>query len=293
MVNAEDAARALTKACAIAGLHCDGFSLLRTSENSLFILPNGVVARVTRTGQGAVAQKEVNVARWLRSVAFPVVEIVDIDQPVIADGRAVTFWKQLPPHRSGTAADVSQLLKRLHVLPVPPTLELPKLNPFTRLMERVQDSTVLSEAGSAWLKARIEELETRWLDLPTGRPWSAVHGDAWGSNFVVTADHVVMLDLERFAFGPPEWDLAAIAVDHETFGSVSAEEWQAVCDGYGLDVISWPGYKTLRDIRELRKVTFAFQIAEDWPGALTQASYRLACIQGERGSRPWNWVGVV
>lgn len=37
-----------------------------------------------------------------------------------------------------------------------------------------------------------------------------------------------MLDLERFAYGPPEWDLAAVAVDFETFAAISAVEWRAV-----------------------------------------------------------------
>lgn len=140
---------------------------------------------------------------------------------------------------------------------------------------------------------RVNGLADMWQQIPAGLPWCAVHGDAWGSNFVAIEDQVVMLDLERFAYGPPEWDLTAIAVDYETFSAMSDTEWLAVCKSYGYDVTNWSGYQILRDIRELRKVTFAFQTAENVPEALSQALFRLSCIRGEQGPRPWNWVGVV
>jgi len=101
-----------------------------------------------------------------------------------------------------------------------------------------------------------------------------------------------MLDLERFALGPPEWDLVAIAVDHFTFGSISATEWTNVCQHYGYDVTTWPGYAVLRDIRELRKVTFAAQMAVRDPRLQDQARFRLACLRGHRGPRPWHWRPV-
>lgn len=58
------------------------------------------------------------------------------------------------------------------------------------------------------------------------------------------------------------------------------------------DITTWDGFDTLRDIRELRKVTFAWQMAAERPDLAGQASYRLRCIQGKHGPRPWGWVGV-
>ena len=77
--------------------------------------------------------------------------------------------------------------------------------------------------------------------------------------------------LERFAFGPPEWDLTSIAVDYTTFGELTIEEWQGFCNRYGYDVTAWSGFEVLRDARELRKVTFALQLANERPELAEQA----------------------
>jgi aminoglycoside phosphotransferase (APT) family kinase protein len=128
--------------------------------------------------------------------------------------------------------------------------------------------------------------------LPPGLPWCAIHGDAWGGNVAVTEAGPVLLDLERFAFGPPEWDLTGVAVSYTTFGSVSTDEWAKFCQRYGHDVTTWDGFEAFRDIRELRKVTFAVQMAEQRQDIAEQAQYRIACMRGERGPRPWGWTGV-
>jgi len=285
---------ALRAACTEAGVDSAGATLLRASENTLYRLPGHVVARVTRKGQQQAAAKEVAVSRWLDSIGFPVVQLAPgVDQPVKVDGRAVTFWVELPAHVFGSPVEVGRTLRRLHDLPVPTDLALPRLNPLVRLAERIAEARLLSDADRGWLRARLDELIAAWSSLPAGLPWCAVHGDAWGGNIVRTDVGVVVLDLERFAFGPPEWDLTAMAVDWESFAAMTDEDWRAVCDGYGVDVTTWAGYDTMRAIRELRKVTFAWQIADADPTQAEQARYRLSCIQGRGGPRPWNWVAVV
>lgn len=129
----------------------------------------------------------------------------------------------------------------------------------------------------AWLLDRLADLEAGYAAIPAGRPWCAVHGDAWSGNIAGTAAGPVLLDLERFAYGPPEWDLASIAVSFTTFGSLSAEQWQDFSDRYGYDVLAWEGFELLRDIRELRKVTFAWQLAETSAAIAEHARHRLAC----------------
>ncbi|GAA3298376.1 aminoglycoside phosphotransferase family protein [Dactylosporangium vinaceum] len=291
---ADSAARsALDAAGAIAGVDTVGATLIRASENVLYRLAGGVVARVARPGQEDAAAKEVAVSRWLTSIRFPVVELVPgVDEPVVVEQRAVTFWRELPPHRPGTPAQVGATLRQLHGLAMPPDLQLPTLDPLVRLDSRIRAARLLDSDDRRWLWEHLDELADAWAALPSGLPWCAVHGDAWGGNIVATDSGVVVLDLERFAYGPPEWDLTAIAVDFENFGDMSAQQWRDVCDGYGLDVTTWAGYETLRAIRELRKVTFAFQIADADPHAEPQARYRLACVQGQAGPRPWHWKGV-
>jgi aminoglycoside phosphotransferase (APT) family kinase protein len=287
-----DAAAVLADACRAVGLDAASAELIRAAENTLYRLPGGVVARVTRKGQLAAAAKEVRVSRWLTTLGVPVVEALsEVQQPVEVGGRAVTFWRELPPHRRGTVLELAELLRQLHGLPAP-DFELPSLAPFVRLKERIEETAWLAEADRHWLLAHLAELKVRYAALPPGLPWCAVHGDAWGGNVAATADGPVLLDLERFAYGPPEWDLASIAVNHVTFGYVSAEEWAGFCQHYGHDVTTWAGFEVLRDIRELRKVTFAAQMAEQRQDIAEQAAYRLACIRGERGMRPWGWTGV-
>lgn len=76
------------------------------------------------------------------------------------------------------------------------------------------------------------------------------------------------------------------------FGDLPEHEWKAFSVRYGSDVTEWEGYEILRDARELRKVTFAAQLASERDEYREQAAYRLACVKGECGPRPWGWVGV-
>jgi aminoglycoside phosphotransferase (APT) family kinase protein len=282
----------LRTACARVGMESAGHQLIRASENTIVRLPGGVVARISRTGQLAAAAKEVAVSRWLVACGVPVVEVVpDVEQPVAVDGRAVTFWKELPPHRYSTVAELAMVLRHLHSLPSP-GFDLPPVEPFVRQRERIAESALLSTADRDWLLGHLSELEERFAALPAGLPWCAVHGDVWAGNVVVADGRPILLDLERFATGPPEWDLTSIAVDYTTFGDLPAEDWAAFVAAYGRDVTAWAGFETLRDARELRKVTFALQMAGQRPELAREAAHRLRCIQGRYGARPWGWTGV-
>ncbi|MEV6526578.1 aminoglycoside phosphotransferase family protein [Longispora sp. NPDC051575] len=275
-------------ACARVGLPVDGVVLLRAGENELYRVRPGVVARVSRPGLFAVAVKEVAVSRWLTDQRLPVVE--SLADPVEVADRAVTFWRELPAHDYGTTEQVAGVLRQLHTLPAPTWL--PALDPLTGLRDRLQQATTLAAPDRRWLLDHVDRLTTAYADLPAGLPDGPLHGDAWAGNIVSTAAGPVILDLERFAVGPPEWDLVSTAVDHFSFGAVDARAWRTFCDSYGLDVTASPRFETLRDIRELRKVTFAAQLAATDPAIHAELLHRLACVRGGTGPRPWRWRGV-
>ncbi|MEU3702743.1 phosphotransferase [Streptomyces anulatus] len=128
---------------------------------------------------------------------------------------------------------------------------------------------------------------------PTGLPDRAVHGDAWPGNIVRTAEGVLMMDLERFSVGPPEWDLVSTAVRAKTTGAVSAREYDRFCAVYGYDVTAWEGYPVLARARELRMVTYAAQHAANNAEWRSQAQYRIDCLRGRSGPRPWSWTGIL
>ncbi len=280
----------LRVACLRAGLDSHGAELLRLSENAIYKLPGRVVARISRPGQQAAAQREIDVARWLESSGVLAVQVIsDVKQPVIVEGRSVTFWKELPRHRHGTPAQVAAALKQLHALVPPTDLALGEVAPFVRLEERIEAATILSDNDRRWMSDHLTELRQRWTELPKGLPWCVIHGDAWVGNVVSTDDgQVILLDLERTSIGPPEWDLVHTAIKWTSFGMITAREYAEFCDVYGHDVTNWAGFELLRDIREFRMTTMAVQAASNRLALRKQAEHRLACIRGEHGARPWS-----
>jgi aminoglycoside phosphotransferase (APT) family kinase protein len=285
----------LQKIAEAAGLPTAGAEPIRLAENDLWRLPGDIVVRISRPGQAAAAHREVAVARWLADHGVPAVRPLALDQPLVVDDRAATFWELLPPHSPGSEADLATLLRRMHDLPVP-DFEIGRLDPFVRLEERLRAATVVTEDDRTWLLDRLEHLRGEWQNLPAdGRPECVIHGDAWKGNCVVTYTldrRALLLDFERTSLGPPEWDLTSTAVAYETFGKLTRDEYRAYCDHYGHDVMTWDGYPTLRAIRELRLVTFALQTASHDPSAVKHAHHRLACVRGQRGQRPWGWEAV-
>ena len=279
---------ALRQACQRVGFDDASADLIRDGENALYRLPGGV-ARIARAGQEAAAHKEVQVARWLHRAGVPVVRPLDgVEAPILVGDRAVTFWHELPPHEQGTTTDVATLLRELHSLDPPSSLDLPDLAPFVRVAHRIDGSTSLTPPERQWLHKRLSELEDAYADLPRGIPWRLVHGDAWRGNVASTAEGVLLLDFERCAYGPPEWDLVSTAVSRVTTGWLDAQTWTEYCRTYGYDVTTWEGFEVLRDIRELRMTTTAAQVAEKNPAAHPQFAHRLACLQGHNGPRPWS-----
>ncbi|WP_067694461.1 phosphotransferase enzyme family protein [Nocardia jejuensis] len=285
----------LREACARAGLSSHGARVLNRSENVLYRLDGKIVARIARAGQQSAARREVAVARWLQSSELAAVRAAPgIEQPVEIGDRAVTFWKELPPHRPGTPAQIGAALRRLHDLTPPTTIELGTLDPFVRLQQRIDAATTVSSDDREWMGEHLAELQERWAHVPAGLPWCVVHGDAWSGNVVATDDGtVVLLDLERTSLGPPEWDTVHTAIKCKSLAQIAAPEYRSFCDAYGSDVTTWGGYELLRDLREFRMTTMAAQTATTFPADREQADHRIACLRGKFGPRPWSgWHAV-
>ncbi|GGV62967.1 aminoglycoside phosphotransferase [Streptomyces longisporoflavus] len=290
---AAPAHQVVTQACAAVGLDSTGAEPLRLAENQIWRLPGRqVIVRIARAGQEAAAAREVRVARWLAQEHIPAVRLIDVQQPIEADGRPVTFWREIPAQEHGSVEDVAHLLSQLHSL-LPPDIDLGYLDPFVRVDERLQAAATLHADDTAWLHGLHRDLAAAWAERPAGLPDCAVHGDAWPGNFVRAGNGPLMMDLERFSLGPPEWDLVSTAVRAKTTGAVTDGEYRRFCEAYGHDVTEWEGYPILAGARELRMATYAAQHAagnEEWRG---QAQYRVDCLRGRSGPRPWTWKGIL
>lgn len=277
-----------------AGVGVAGTHLIRVSENAIYRLRGGLIARIARAGQLLVARKELEVARWLAGEGIPAVQPIEgLDQPIVVHGHPVTFWHELPPHQHASRVELATVLRTLHARPIP-AFDLPQLDPFDHLAERIDGAASISDSDRDFLRGHLADLKARYTSLPAGLPQRVVHGDAWPGNVARTDDgSLIVLDLERVAIGAPEWDLLHTAISHATVGAVPGQEYRQFCRTYGLDVTCWQGYPLLRDIRELRLTLFAAQMATDDPRQHQQAAHRLACLRGELGPRPWpGWTAV-
>ncbi|WP_408639082.1 phosphotransferase [Nocardiopsis endophytica] len=95
----------LTTAARGASIVLRDVAIVRIGENAVLRARPGVIARISRPGQNSAAAREVEVSRWLAEQGIPVVRPLAVDQHAVLEGRAVTWWEELPntvPTRSPT-----------------------------------------------------------------------------------------------------------------------------------------------------------------------------------------------
>lgn len=283
----------LLEACARVGLDGRAAEPRRLAENEHWRLPPDVIVRIGQPGQVEAENRAIRIARWLASNDLSTPTPLGLVQPVVLDGRPVTFWHEVPPHEQGSIEELATTLKALHALPLP-EFALPRLDPFVRVRDRIENATTLSREDASWLLALHDDLAAQWeAGLPSNRPECVLHGDAWPGNIVRSRAGVVVMDLERVSTGPFEWDLVSSAVRTFTTGAVHPRDYSAFCDTYGYDVTRWDGYPVFAGARELRITAYAAQHAarnSDW---IDEAQVRVDCLRGRRGPRPWLWTGIM
>ena len=278
--SAAETRRTLEIACGAVGLEAQGAELLRIGENAIYRLVSvSLVARIARTIRYLPAiEAEVAVTRWLESVEFPAVRLAGpAEQPVVADGRPVTFWELVSERTEyTTVAELGALLRRLHGLETPPSLVLPTLRPFARVEGRVNGAD-LAERDRGFLLGRLAELREAYGRLEFVLPVGLIHGDANIGNIIRRqADGAaVLIDWDGVSTGPREWDLVLTAMYFERFGWHTAQEYQDFVAAYGFDVMSWPGYPVLRSIRELIMVAWLAQNTRESPEIAAEVTKRI------------------
>jgi Ser/Thr protein kinase RdoA (MazF antagonist) len=281
----------LEQACAIAGIDATGARLLRVGSNAVYRLKAPVIARVSRPGvDSGQVRRTVAVARWLRSVDYPAVRVVDVDQPVVIDQQVVTFWDAVSDDADqyASVAEVAQVLVQLHQLTAPDDLHLPELAPFANAPQRIEASTWLAPEDRAFLAATLTQMRALYAGLEFTLPPGVIHGDASIGN-VLRDDHghPVVIDLDGFAIGPREWDLAMTAIYYDSFGWHTHEEYQDFVRVYGYDIMTWDGYPAMRAIREFLMVTWVIQKAPEAEKAAAEATKRIAALRTGASRKDW------
>lgn len=196
---------ALQAACEQADLDVESARLLRIGENAIYAVEKQqVVIRIARSGERlARAKKELCIARWLQTAGVPAVQVYEeIDQPIVAMGLPVTFWRLLhelepkPRHR-----DLAQLLAQFHSFDRCPC-ELPDFHPLALVKARITSAHGVSPENKNFLIRHHDELQERYKSLRFALPQGVIHGDARPGNLMRDERGIVLLDFEMSALGP-------------------------------------------------------------------------------------------
>lgn len=282
---------ALKQACAIAGMDATDARLLRLGSNAVYRLKDPVIVRISRPCADIDrARRTVGVARWLESADYPAVRVVDVDQPVIADGYVVTFWQALSDDGDEYASvpEIGEAIVRLHRLVAPDELGLPPLAPFADAAQLIGANTWLSPDDRSFLTGRLARMRDAYGNLEFALPRGTIHGDASVGNVLRDSKgNPVLIDLDGFAVGPREWDLALTAIYYDSFGWHSREEYEAFARVYGFDIMQWPGYPVMRSVREFLMVTWLIQKAAENDRAAAEARKRISALRTGASRKDW------
>lgn len=280
---------ALAEVCASVGLDHRGARLLRLVNNGVFLLrAHPVVVRIVLAPSLAYrADNVVAAARWLEDHDLPAVRVLPgIEQPVRVGDQVATFWEEVPG--SGpepTGHDLGELLRGLHALGVPPSAGewQPMADARRRLAEGEHE---LDRADRDFLKRHCDDVERRLSELEFALPRSAVHGDAHLGNLIGGPNGPVLCDFDSLCAGPPEWDLTPMAVGYLRLGR-SAEAYRGLVEAYGFDVINWPGFSVLRDLRELKITVSVLPILRSNPAIRGELYRRLRSMRAGDVTAQW------
>jgi hypothetical protein len=282
-----DAVDLARQACHLAGIPATAIEPIRLRDNLMLrAAGTGTVIRILPPGWSQVAVRELRVADWMRSHRILTAEPL-VPDPVLVGERPVTFWEDLGEQCPAEPAHTARALLRLHDTRVPSHLGLPRftLPPFA---QRIREAHT-DEPSKQWLTAKAEDLTRRWNAVQWPDQWCVIHADPSHHNTMRGPDGTYLVDLEGVAIGPRQWDQAIIAVQSDT-QDAPPSAWEEFRAAYGRDVTAWDGYSLLRDIRSMSLALFTLRHAGASEHARSQADYRLACLMGRHGPRPWKWV---
>lgn len=290
--SAETTLVVLREACAAAGLDAAGARLVRLGSNAVYALAGRPV--IVRIGADPDAlpelERAVRVARWLGEEDFPANRVLPgVAQPVLVGGRVVTFWESVQDvEEYATLPELADLLRRLHWLEEPESLRLPYFEPFAKVRASLGRLGAASAEDVAFLTERAHKLEKEYDRLDFVLPFGMVHGDANIGNVLRDrAGQAVLIDLDGFALAPREWDLVLTALYYDRFGWHTRAEYESFVRHYGFDLMNWPGYQVLADVRELMMTLWLGGKAATEPRAAEEFPRRVQAIRTGGSRRDW------
>ncbi|WP_461026205.1 phosphotransferase [Streptomyces sparsus] len=289
---AESAEAVLAEACRSTGLDAAGAQLLRLGSNAVYRLDTApVIVRIARD----VSVKEqmtraVRVARWLAAEDFPATRaLADVQQPLLVGGRVVTFWENAQDREEYARLDeLADLLRRLHWLEEPESLRLPYFDPAAKTWQSLRGLDGVSAEDRTFLEQRATDLLKEYDKLDFVLPFGMIHGDANVGNALRNhSGRAILIDLDGFALAQREWDLVLTALYYERFGWHTQAEYESFVFHYGFDLLNWPGYSALADLRELMMtIWLGHKVSTDARSA-EEFARRLQSLRTDGSRRDW------
>ncbi|WP_449349951.1 phosphotransferase [Streptomyces shaanxiensis] len=282
----------LRQACETAELDAHGAELLRLGSNAVYRLESApVIVRIARD-RSVLAEMEraVNVTRWLETRDFPAMRVpAEVAQPLVVGGRVVTFWESVQEHEEyGTVGELADLLRRLHWLEEPESLRLPYFDPLAKVAASLEGLEGISGEDQTFLEERAASLGKDYDRLDFVLPFGMIHGDASIGNILRHRDgHAVLIDLDGFALAPREWDLVQTTMFYERYGWHTQAEYAEFVHRYGFDLMNWPGYETLADLRELMMVAWLGHQVTRNDRAAAEFARRVRSLRTGEGRGEW------
>jgi aminoglycoside phosphotransferase (APT) family kinase protein len=138
------------------------------------------------------------------------------------------------------------------------------------------------------MTSELATLQAAYSRLEFALPHGVIHGDASIGNVLSDpGGHPVVIDLDDFATGPREWDLIQTAIYYDRFGWHTREEYETFTKVYGYDIMQWPGYPVLADIREFIMATWIIQKAAESEKITAEARKRVDALRTGASRRDW------
>ncbi|MFP1626607.1 phosphotransferase [Streptomyces sp. 5K101] len=282
----------LREACATVGLDPRGAELLRLGSNAVYRLMSlPVIVRIARDPSVlAEMERAVGVARWLETQDLPAMRVpASVAQPLVVGSLVVTFWESVQEHvEYATVGELADLLRRLHWLEEPESLGLPYFDPLAKLAASLEGLDGISAEDRTFLEERAASVAKDYDRLDFVLPFGMIHGDASIGNVLRHRDgHAVLIDLDGFALAPREWDLIQTAIFYDRYRWHSKAEYAEFVHRYGFDLMNWPGYETLADLRELMMVAWLGHQFTTSDRAAAEFARRVRSLRTGEGRDEW------
>ncbi|MGH3548967.1 MAG: phosphotransferase family protein [Pseudonocardiaceae bacterium] len=283
---------ALRAVCGELGLDPAGARLLRNVNNAVFQLARDpiVIRLVTLPSYVPRASLAVAAATVFAEHDVPAIRLLPgVRQPVRVGEHIATVWQSVPPVGSAPGgADLATLLAAVHAVPLP-CRSLPLWDPLTDFDNRVRHTTAMAAADRDFLLCRSAQLAATVAELHFALPTAVLHGDAHLGNVIPGPDRAVLCDFDSCAVGPPEWDLAPIAVSRVRLGKPAAHQRDFIRT-YGFDVRDWHGFEVLHGIRDLKLIAGVFPRATSSAAVQAEFDRRMTSLRAGRLSDRWRTV---